>query len=88
MSIKLELAKEFFTHEVTFNNGNAKWENYKHPENVNFNQKVYWSCREADGNLVVSYYLDKTNICNNHVHARIPLNKSFEEAVFEYWCNN
>jgi hypothetical protein len=85
----IDLQKELFQLSVTFNRGVAKWENYKHPESNNFQQIVNWACWEANGNLRVVYYLDKTNVGKHYVHATIPMNgKTFEEAVFEYWSTN
>jgi hypothetical protein len=84
-----ELKRELFKTDVIFNNSIAKWENYKHPKNKNFQQKIFWAAWVANGNLIVVYYLDKTNIGNTHSHAVIPIGqKSFEDAVFEYWSNN
>jgi len=69
----IELLREFFASDVRFHDGLAKWENYKHPENPNFMQIVNWAAHEANGNLIVKYYLDKTAVNLNHTHAVIPM---------------
>lgn len=89
MATQSELLREFFEFDVTINGDLAKWENHKHPENPNFQQIVNWAAWEAHGHLTVCYYLDKTNIGGNTIHANIPMNsRTFEEAVFEYWSTN
>ena len=97
MNTKAELLLELFNVDVTFtlngfrlSDGNlAKWENYKHPENSNFRQIVNWSAWESNGNLVVVYYLDKTNCGKNHFHSKTPMyGMTFEEAAFNFWKNN
>jgi hypothetical protein len=86
MNISSELQKEFFAVDVTFSKGIAKWQNYKHPENSNFQQKVFWAAWVANNNLIVVYYLDPTNIGKNYSHKVIPLRGlSFEDAVFNHW---
>lgn len=83
------LKREFFSFDVKIHDGLAKWENHKHPDNPNFMQPVFWAAHEANGNLIVRFYLDKTAIGKNHIHAVVPMNgQTFEDAVFNYWQSN
>lgn len=94
LDIKLDLYYEMFHYDVAIEEAQfgliAKWENKKHPENPNFMQPVFWAACEVKGSNTVSicYYLDKTNIQSHHVVARLPIEKSFKETVFNYWANN
>lgn len=87
-SVKLELNKELFESNVNFIGNLATWNNYKHPIHVqDLNAKVFWRAWVNEDKLIVTYTMNQDSI--SHVYKRIPLeNKSFEEAVFDYWSNN
>ena len=89
MDTKNALLKELFQFEVRIKGDVATWENNKHPENPDFQQVVFWMAYVANNKLVVRYYLDKTNISRSKIQSvSLMGDKSFEEAVFEYWKNN
>ena len=92
MSNRLVLLQQLFDLEVTLKPsiGFAKWQNYKHPDDPDFSQVVYWSAwLNGSGTVTVSYHLDSTNPDRNVKHAYIPLNgDSFRDCVFNYWSTN
>lgn len=88
MSTRDELLQDLFVNTVTFKNGFAKWENYKHPDNPDFCQPVFWIAFKAGDYLIVKYSLgtDTDSKALAKVHKYIPIGDNYwEDVLFDYW---
>lgn len=90
------MKREYFAHDVKHGRHprygkNASWDNYKHPDTPvgQLGPKTFWYAYETcSGKIGVMISL-KEGMFGPAVHCFIdPAGKKFEEAVYEFWCNN